>query len=144
MLIPRPQLADYPGGAFPLTADTRIFAPGAPEVADLLRQLLQPVGLPLGAATSAGRSVISLTTDATLADEAYRLTVGGSGVEAVAGGAAGLRWAVQALRQLMPVEVYGKEPRPELRWAVAAARIEDRPRYGWRGLMLDVGRWYKP
>jgi hexosaminidase len=144
MLIPQPQLAEYPGGAVPLTADTRIFAPHAPEVADLLRQLVQPVGVPLAEATAPGPSVISLTTDAALADEAYRLTVGGSGVEAVAGGAAGLRWAVQALRQLMPVEVYGKEPRPELPWTIAAARIEDRPRYGWRGLMLDVGRWYKP
>jgi hexosaminidase len=144
MLIPQPHRVEYTGDAFPLTPGTRIFAPAAPATAALLRQLCQPVGVPLGEATSPGPSVIGLLVDDSLPDEAYRLTVHGSGVEAVAAGETGLRWAVQALRQLMPVEVYGKEPRPDLDWTIAGARIEDRPRYGWRGLMLDVGRWYKP
>jgi hexosaminidase len=95
-------------------------------------------------ADAPGPGVMSLVADGARPDEAYRLTVDAGQVVAVAAGDAGLRWAVQALRQLMPPEIYGKEARPDLRWTIAAARIEDRPRYAWRGLMLDVGRWYKP
>jgi hexosaminidase len=139
MLIPQPKRAHLPAGAFLLGPGTRVHGPGA-----LLRELLAPTGLPLAAADAPGPGVISLRTDPGLAAEAYRLTVTAERADAVAGGRAGLGWAVQALRQLMPAAVYGKEPRPDRRWTIAAAAIEDEPRYAWRGLMLDVARWYKP
>jgi hexosaminidase len=139
MLIPQPHHFSATAEAFPLNADTRICGP-----ATLVRELLAPTGLPLAAASSPGPGVISLLVDPTLGPEAYRLTVTADQVDAVAGGAAGLAWAVQTMRQLMPIEVYGKEPRPDRPWTIAGAHIRDEPRYAWRGLLLDVARWYQP
>jgi hexosaminidase len=147
MLIPRPRSVVPGPGAFELNAGTRVYAPDAPEVADLLRELLGPAtGLVLEAAPAPGPNVISLlcAVRRPAEPEGYRLTVKPDGVVATAAGAAGLRWAVQALRQLMPPEVYSSVPAPAVTWTVAAAEIRDAPRFPWRGLMLDVGRWYKP
>jgi hexosaminidase len=147
MLIPRPRAAVAGTGAFTLNAGTRVYAPDAPEVADLLRELLRPAtGLTLEAAPAPGPNVISLLCAVRQPPEAegYRLVVKPAGVVATAAGVTGLRWAVQALRQLMPPEVYSPEPVPAVAWTVAATEIRDAPRFPWRGLMLDVGRWYKP
>jgi hexosaminidase len=147
MLIPRPRAAVAGTGAFTLNAGTRVYAPDAPEVADLLRELLRPAtGLTLEAAPAPGPNVISLLCAVRQPPEAegYRLVVKPAGVVATAAGATGLRWAVQALRQLLPPEVYSPEPVPAVTWTAAATEIRDAPRFPWRGLMLDVGRWYKP
>jgi hexosaminidase len=130
-----------------MNAGTRVYAPDAPEVADLLRELLGPAtGLSLEAAPAPGPNVISLLCTVRQPPEAegYRLSVKPTGIMATAAGPIGLRWAVQALRQLMPPEVYSPEPVAATAWSVPAAEIRDAPRFPWRGLMLDVGRWYKP
>ncbi|MFI5839917.1 beta-N-acetylhexosaminidase [Catenuloplanes sp. NPDC051500] len=147
MLIPRPVSISDSSGSFALTPATAIHAPDAPEVAALLRELLTPVtGLPLPDAAGAGANTIALLVDPGAADlgaEGYRLDVARTGVTAVATGDAGLRWAVQALRQLLPVEAFAPGP-VAAAWTVTPVSIVDTPRYPWRGLLLDVGRWYKP
>ncbi|MDR7279198.1 beta-N-acetylhexosaminidase [Catenuloplanes atrovinosus] len=147
MLIPRPVSISDSAGSFALTPATAIHAPDAPEVAALLRELLTPVtGLPLPDTGTPGPDTIALrvTPDATdLGTEGYRLEVSRSGVTAAAPGAAGLRWAVQTLRQLLPVEAYAPDRR-DVPWTVTGVSIVDTPRYPWRGLLVDVGRWHKP
>ncbi|MEW9554958.1 beta-N-acetylhexosaminidase [Nonomuraea sp. NPDC050783] len=76
-------------------------------------------------------------------EEAYRLDVAASGVRISANGPAGLFYGVQTLRQLLP---YAAES-PTVRsgpWPVPGGRIVDRPRYGYRGAMLDVARHFFP
>ncbi len=72
----------------------------------------------------------SLSEDAELGDEGYRLTVDEAGVRATAQTEAGLRWAVQTVRQLSP--------------DLPFCEIVDVPRYPWRGALLDVARWCHP
>ncbi|MFI6597612.1 beta-N-acetylhexosaminidase [Nonomuraea sp. NPDC050536] len=67
-----------------------------------------------------------------LGPEGYRLSVTPDGVLATAEDERGLRWAEQTLRQL---EADGQVP---------CVEIEDAPRFPWRGVMLDVGRWWFP
>ncbi len=76
-------------------------------------------------------------------DESYELTVKEEGIRVVAARPAGLFYGVQTLRQLLPpdVEYSATPPRP---WRVPLARVEDRPRYPWRGAMLDVARHFRP
>ena len=147
MLIPRPVTISDSAGSFALTPATAIHAPDAPEVAALLRELLTPAtGLPLPDTSTPGPDTIALHVtpdDDRLGAEGYRLDVSRSGVTAAATGPAGLRWAVQALRQLLPAEAYARERR-DAAWTVAPVSIVDAPRYPWRGLLLDVGRWHKP
>ncbi len=68
--------------------------------------------------------------DPALGPEGYRITAGADGVELTAGGPAGRFYGLQTLTQLGPQVPYGT--------------IEDRPRFGWRGVMLDVARHFMP
>ncbi|MDP9816993.1 beta-N-acetylhexosaminidase [Spirilliplanes yamanashiensis] len=145
MLVPSPRALTPQTGHFVLTADTALAAPAG--VADLVRELLGPAtGLPLPDAAAPGPGVIALTVadEPTLGPEGYRLSVTPEGVTAVAHTEAGLRWAVQTLRQLLPAAVFGAAPAPGAEWRVAAAEIEDVPAYAWRGALLDVARWCHP
>lgn len=75
----------------------------------------------------------------------YRLEVGPQTVHILAHDAAGLFYAVQSLRQLLPPEIeyrsYSMVPRNVV-WQIRATRIEDAPRFGYRGMHLDVGRHF--
>jgi hexosaminidase len=73
--------------------------------------------------------------------EAYRLRVTREGVDLRAATAAGLFHGVQTLRQLLPARVDSGSVQPGP-WVVPGVRIDDRPRFGWRGAMLDVARHF--
>jgi hexosaminidase len=76
--------------------------------------------------------------------EGYALRVSEEGVRIEAAEPAGLFYGVQTLRMLLPpVAEYGAA-RPSQPLALPYVRIEDRPRFGWRGAMLDVARHFFP
>nr|WP_244167867.1 family 20 glycosylhydrolase [Micromonospora chaiyaphumensis] len=78
-----------------------------------------------------------------LGDEGYRLDVTGAGVRVTAATAAGLLHGAQTLRQLLPAAIDGAAPVTE-RWAVPGGTVVDRPRFPYRGAMLDVARHFFP
>lgn len=87
-----------------------------------------------------GQGAIRLERDSTIAGaEAYRLTVDAKGIRIAASGDNGLLYGAMTLAQLLsPDRAFGKPVR------VPALRIDDAPRFGWRGLMLDVARHFQP
>ncbi|WP_328944432.1 beta-N-acetylhexosaminidase [Streptomyces sp. NBC_00250] len=89
---------------------------------------------------------IRLRLDDTLAPEAYRLHVLiDQVVEITGGGPAGVFWGAQTLRQLLGPEAFREAPvKKGAVAALTAQTIEDAPRFGWRGLMLDVSRHFLP
>lgn len=68
-------------------------------------------------------------------EESYNLTVTPKGVQIVGSDAAGTFYGIQSLLQLIPLE--GEKDVP-------ACSIQDSPRFGWRGMHLDVGRHMFP
>ncbi|MET7641407.1 beta-N-acetylhexosaminidase [Streptomyces sp. NPDC005438] len=74
---------------------------------------------------------------------AYTLDVTPQGVTVVAADREGLFNGVATLRQLLPLRVDSREP-VEGPWPVAGGRVEDRPRYPYRGAHLDVARNFMP
>ncbi|SCG63669.1 hexosaminidase [Micromonospora halophytica] len=76
-----------------------------------------------------------------LGDEGYRLDVTPAEVRITAGTAAGLFHGVQTLRQLLPAAVESPTP-VDARWVVPGGVIVDRPRFPYRGAMLDVARHF--
>jgi len=55
---------------------------------------------------------------------------------------AGVFYGCQTILQLLPHVVADGEKLEKIRWTLPQVRIEDKPRFAWRGLMLDTGRCY--
>ncbi len=86
---------------------------------------------------------LSLTPDKTIPKEGYRLKVTVNGITITANEPAGIFYGVQTLLQLIPEK--GEEhqaPKSVVERFVPIVIIEDHPRFGWRGLMLDVSRHF--
>ncbi|WP_433351186.1 family 20 glycosylhydrolase [Micromonospora sp. CA-111912] len=78
---------------------------------------------------------------AALGAEGYRLDVRSDGVRLTAATPAGLFHGVQTLRQLLPATIESPTPVTE-RWTLPGGTIVDRPRFPYRGAMLDVARHF--
>ena len=78
----------------------------------------------------------------TLGDEGYHLTVGPHKVIIMASKPAGILYGIQTLLQLLPPAIESKTAVKNIAWKAPCVDIEDYPRFGWRGLMLDVSRHF--
>ncbi|MFD9411054.1 beta-N-acetylhexosaminidase [Streptomyces sp. NPDC059989] len=151
-LIPVPQAAvfDEGGRRYAFGAEPVLAAgPGTEGVARLLRRELgAATGWSLPAAGPGAAADVTLRLDPEygerLGPESYGITVGAAGVELVGASGAGLFWGLQTLRQLLGPDAYRKAPLPGRAWSLPYGRITDGPRFGWRGLMLDVARHFMP
>lgn len=151
-VIPEPaSLVVANGGAFVLSASTSIVTEaGNPEVtrvAEQLAALLRPstgFAIPISSAGPEARGTIGLrlSADTALGAEGYRLTVSPDSVRITAFAPAGLFHGVQTLRQLLPPQIESHLTLGEMAWMVPGVTITDRPRYAWRGAMLDVARHF--
>jgi hexosaminidase len=74
---------------------------------------------------------------------AYQMTVNNKGVYIAGDNEAGVFYGMQTLIQLLPVPDARLKMRPN-KLAIPYVSIEDEPRFGYRGMMLDVGRHFFP
>lgn len=148
-VIPAPRSITPAEGSFALK-NTTVLAVEAQdplfrEVADdFAAQIALTTGYKLPAATAANRSRIVLRQTAGLGDEAYRLTVAPAEVLVEASTPHGAFYGIQTFYQLLPAAVYGDTRAKGVRWEAPCCRIEDEPRFPYRGMMLDVGRYFMP
>ena len=80
--------------------------------------------------------------DKELPAEAYRLIVDADKALVEASSLNGVIYAIQTIKQLLPVQIYGKELAAEQDWTIPCVEINDAPRFGYRGMMLDVARHF--
>ena len=150
-LIPAPtSVSVREAPPFVVTAETPIVvAPGdsaARRVAHTLAALVGTIedstpDVVEDAGAPAGAIVLRLSASDNLGDEGYTLDVTPERVLLTAATPAGLFYGVQTLRQLMPPRVEYQAARPEP-LPVPAVQVLDRPRFEWRGAMLDVARHF--
>lgn len=81
-------------------------------------------------------------SDKTLGQEGYRLEVTTKGIKIDANTPAGAFYGVQTLLQLFPAEIRSTSVVEGVNWNVPVVSIDDQPRFGWRGIMLDVSRHF--
>jgi hexosaminidase len=145
LLLPRVDQLTRASGAYLLDAATRVSAPDelAGTVAWLQAALRPATGLPLRDGDGDG-SGITLDLDPSLDDEGYRLEVRPAGVRVTGGSAAGVFYGAQVLRQLLPPEIHRRALVEGVEWSVPAVDVADSPRFGWRGMHLDVARHFLP
>lgn len=145
-LIPWPVALAQGHGSFVLAADSVIVADQDSQgtAAQLAGWLRPATGFPLEIASAAGGagSIIALVQDKNLTNlggEGYQLSVTPARIAMAAPTQAGLFYAVQTLRQLLPPGIFSTSVVQGVEWRVPCVTIEDVPRFGWRGLMLDTG-----
>ncbi|HEY7482463.1 MAG TPA: family 20 glycosylhydrolase [Gemmatimonadales bacterium] len=141
-VIPQPAAIRRLSGRFTLDQHTRLLAQDSESrrVAELFNDFLRQIyGLTLGAAEADPNDKTIEFTSAgseSLPPEGYRLVVEPNRVRIV-GRPAGLFYGMQTLTQLL-----APGTRPPL--ALEAVEITDAPRFGYRGLLLDVARHFYP
>ncbi|MFS0893030.1 family 20 glycosylhydrolase [Microbacterium sp. 179-I 3D3 NHS] len=131
-LVPAPVSVVAGDGRLPLTATMRVSGPSV--AADQLASAVERrSGIRLSAAEG-GEAEIRLRVDPAIsAAEGYALTVADD-VEIVGADDAGLFYGVQTLLQLLREDDGG--------WGFLRAEVADQPRFGRRGVMLDVARHF--
>ncbi|MGD0006275.1 MAG: beta-N-acetylhexosaminidase [Anaerolineaceae bacterium] len=149
-IIPIPVHLSTSEGFFILQPETVIIAEGEVGASgQQLAGLLAPAtGYQLKVnPSSSATSKIEIRFDPQLTlpgKEGYRLTVTPSSISILASGPAGAFYAVQTLLQLLPPDIFREACVDDVEWVIPCLQIEDYPRFGWRGLMLDTGRYFMP
>jgi len=148
-IIPQPAVLREGTGTFTIDANTAIVvgsnAPEARKVAAMLNvELKKTAGFSLNIENAPRKKSIQflLSPEEPLGNEGYRLSVTTEEISIFASKPAGLFYGLQTLLQLMPKEIESKQVVKNIPWTVPAVNITDRPRFGWRGLMLDVSRHF--
>lgn len=80
--------------------------------------------------------------DENIPSEAYKLEITPESVNVHASDLRGFNYAVQTIKQLLPVEIYGKEEAADANWAMPCVTVNDAPRFAYRGLHLDEARHF--
>jgi len=151
-IIPAPVSIQGLKGDFVISEKTRIIlAPADDETklaAEFLANLVRNstgISLSIGEGKRSAKGSIFMTLDTAIENnEGYELTVTHKKVIVRGGSAAGLFYAVQTMRQLMPAEVESPSIVEGLVLAIPACEIKDEPEFGYRGMHLDVGRHMFP
>lgn len=147
-LVPLPQQIVEGEGSFLIKPQTKIFyEKGLKQQAELLVSALSPAtgfDFVLQESNSTPVNGIALRTgnSGSANKESYKLTVSKDLISIVGNHSAGVFYGIQTLVQMLPPEVYHKERQKAVKWEVKAAVITDAPLYPWRGMMLDVARYF--
>jgi hexosaminidase len=150
-IIPEPQSIQKLSGEFTLTKDTKVNIPiSKPEVRSIAQFFIESISAPTGFRPSISEN-IKFNTSKSInfileekplsAPDKYTLEVSTKHINIKASSPQGMFYAVQTLMQLLPKQIENKSLQ-KISWKVPAVSISDAPRFGWRGVMLDVSRHY--
>lgn len=147
-LIPYPDNLTRNEGTFNLKQLTAITTPAgdgavARYAQEFATQLEKTSGIKVPVNPTTAATSLVMTKDATLAHEAYKLTVNEAGINIAAADSTGFFYAIQTLKQLMPHAIYNRSgASTAIDWTVPCVEIADQPQLGHRGYMLDVARHF--
>lgn len=148
-IIPEPVKLTRNEGRFVLPSNISISAdkdPGLKQaLADLTARLTIPTGYHVAMSKSSSATItISLNNNvhAELGNEGYQLSVTSKKVTITANQPAGAFYGVQSFLQLLPAEIASDSLVKNISWFAPCVSVTDYPRFGWRGLMLDVSRHF--
>jgi hexosaminidase len=145
-IVPAPVSLTLNGGEpFRLDSASSIVVTSDAEVARtgemLAARLRASTGFPIPVVTDSVKfGAIVLRLSPAASGEDYQLTVTRDSVR-ITGTSEGIFRGVQTLRQLLPPAIESDMKLTDM-WTIAAVTIVDRPRFGWRGSMLDVARHF--
>jgi hexosaminidase len=151
-VIPVPASLIENSGTFTLTNNTviSVSAGTSKEIDGMSLQLAKVLHTATGfnfkndnSGTDAFIKLELLATESnSLGNEGYRLKVTPTNIIISANKPAGIFYGIQSFMQLLPKEIESKTVVNHVPWTIPCVTIDDQPRFGWRGLMLDVSRHF--
>lgn len=137
-IVPKPLSITDGEGSFAISSATRISI-GDDSLRRPAEMFAEDMSMELGGRMAVSdrksRKSISLNLDQAMESEEYRLEVGRNGISVCGGSEKGVFYALQSLKQL----IICASP-TNGRAVLQAATIIDKPRFAYRGAMLDVCR----
>jgi len=140
-IIPQPASVVPGKGSFNITSSTQIKFEGSglEHSADFLNDYLKKFyGFTLAVTNKSPQKDVIILNYERMDNPipgAYKMEVSGKSVYIAGDNAEGVFYGIQSLIQLLPVE-------PAASLSIPQLKIEDHPRFAWRGLHLDVGRHF--
>ena len=150
-LIPTPVNLTVNAGSFTLPNSIVIEAQDEKKLGAVLSDLKTALTVPTGYTVTVStqpkndatiRLVLDKTPESTLGAEGYYLSVTARSILIRANQPAGIFYGIQTLLQLLPAAIESKVVINRSSWQAPCVTITDYPRFGWRGLMLDVSRHF--
>lgn len=146
-VIPEPASVELGKGYFVFSGET-VWASDDEMYNDILSDFSdlfeKSAGFTLEMSGNLSSADLVIYTDTTLSAEAYVLSVSPRRITVNASGRRGAFYALQTLRQLLPAELESYKVTTGVKWKVPVLTIKDEPRFEYRGLMLDVSRYFIP
>lgn len=148
-IIPKPLSIIEGKSKFIVDQNTKIVvSKDAEDAKDVAEQLALRIRIVKSKApeivNEANANSIKFTKNTNLPIEGYELLVNQKGVTISASSAIGYFYGFQSLLQLMPTEIFSASVNPNLKLIIPECIIKDNPRFEYRGVMLDVGRYFFP
>ena len=147
-IIPEPKSMQVSNGVFTLEDGMTIgYSDDSlrPAAEYLAMMLSRPTGYQFLLQEGEGAAIqLSLAAGSATKEGSYVLQVEKGKVHVSSSNYAGVIAGIETVRQLLPAEIESKRTLEGETWAMPAVSITDEPRFGWRGLMLDVSRHFFP
>ena len=142
-LIPYPVSLQKQKGQFELSSKTQLVVDDnglfASEVAEFQILMIKVLGQNLSLENGTNKLLVKIS-DKDLPLEGYKLEITKEQITLSAKDGAGMYYALQTLRQLLPADIESEKTHKTIN--LPALSIYDYPAYYWRGMNLDVSRHF--
>lgn len=146
-IVPCPESVSPDKGNFTFTGKTD-FAVENEEQAEIVRcfseLFTRAAGFTPRVKVGEKKGKVCFLTDTSLKSEAYQLEVTPKRITIKASDGKGFFYALQTVRQLLPASIESTKVVNKVDWTVPAVTVTDEPRFGYRGLLVDVARFFTP
>ena len=137
----------------PFTVDPAISKKSYRNISAFAEQLTLVGGKTCSVATSLGLSSTATSNfdklkgfifllDASVPEQGYTIDINGKHIVITASDDYGFLYSLQTIRQMLPVAIYGDKLSDSEKWTLPCCRIEDTPRFKYRGMHLDCSRHF--
>ena len=146
-VVPYPNVVTVKTGSFDICGadfhyDTKLDEATQNVIKSFACQLSLVTGQLSNATAGLSGKGVKFVYEPSMGKEAYSLNISKNSVKVKASTLSGVNYAIQTLKQMLPAEVFGKQVAADADWTLQCAKIIDEPRFGYRGMHMDVSRHF--